>query len=145
MITTFMLQFNKSCNRRPKVHLCGKLVQPTAPLDKDFKTDANGTHAFIGDFLCAVETGKLFVNVHLHCNVSNLKMMSKISTFQPLEKFLRTPMATLTLSASFDVWTNKAKLKLAMYEIETFTQMFKMEQIYRLFCSFALLILECSV
>jgi len=34
----------------------------------------------------------------------------------PLEKFMRTPMTTLTLSASFHVWANQAKL--TMYEIE---------------------------
>ena len=58
-----------------------------------------------------------FVNVHLHCNVSNLKMISKMSMLPPpLEKFLRTPTATLNLSASFYVWANQAKL--AVYEIE---------------------------
>jgi len=35
---------------------------------------------------------KAFVDVHLHCIVSNLKRISKISTLPPLEKFLRTPM-----------------------------------------------------
>jgi len=34
---------------------------------------------------------KRFVNVHLHCIVSNLQGISKISTLL-LEKFLRTPM-----------------------------------------------------
>jgi len=34
----------------------------------------------------------------------------------PLEKFLRTPVATLTLSAKFHIWSNQAKL--TMYEIE---------------------------
>jgi len=42
-------------------------------------------------FLCDVERVKHFVNVHLHCMVSNLKMISKILTL-PLEKFLPTPM-----------------------------------------------------
>jgi len=36
--------------------------------------------AFIGHFLCGVETVKRFVNVHLHCNVSNLKKLSKTLT-----------------------------------------------------------------
>jgi len=36
--------------------------------------------------------------------------------FVPLEKFLWTPMATVTLSARFHVWANQAKL--TMYEIE---------------------------
>jgi len=39
------------------------------------------------------ERVKHFVNVHLHCIVSNLKRISKISTLpSPFEKFLRTPM-----------------------------------------------------
>jgi len=56
-----------------------------APLEKDFKIDANGARAFTGNFLRGVETAKRFVNVHLHCNVSNLKMISKMSTL-PLRK-----------------------------------------------------------
>ena len=39
-----------------------------------------------------VERIKRFVNVHLHCIVSNLQRISKISTLPPLEKFLRTPI-----------------------------------------------------
>jgi len=34
-------------------------------------------------FLCGVERVKRFVNVHLHCIVSNLKMISKMSTLPP--------------------------------------------------------------
>jgi len=34
----------------------------------------------------------------------------------PLEKFLRTSIATFTLSTSFDVWVSQAKL--TMYDIE---------------------------
>jgi len=70
----------------------------------------------MGNFLCVVEAAKCFVNVSLHCNVRNLKKIRKISTFPPLEKFLRTSMAALTLSASFHVWANQAEL--TMYEIE---------------------------
>jgi len=65
---------------------------------------------FMGHFLCDVETVKRFVNDNLHCNVSNLKKICKLSTLPPLEKFLRTPMAIFTLSASFDVWASQAKL-----------------------------------
>jgi len=70
----------------------------------------------MGNFLCGVEVVKRFVNVNLHCNVSNLKKIRKISTFPLLEKFLRTSIATLTFSASFHVWANQAEL--TMYEIE---------------------------
>jgi len=63
----------------------------------------------MGHFLRGVETVKRFVNIHLHCNVSNLKQISKMSTFHPLEKFLLKPMATFTLSTSFDVWASQAK------------------------------------
>jgi len=45
-----------------------------------------------------VERVKRFVNVHLHCTVSNLKRISNISTLPtPLEKFLRTPTDALIL------------------------------------------------
>jgi len=70
----------------------------------------------MGYFLCGVETAKRFVNIRLHCNVSNLKKISKMSTFHPLEKFLRTPMVTFILSTSFDIWANQTKL--TMYDIE---------------------------
>jgi len=87
-----------------------------APLEKYFKLDANGAHAFVGHILSGVKTVKCFVNVQLHCNVSNLKKISKNDDVAPtLEKFLQTPMAAFTLSASFDVWSSQAKL--AMYEI----------------------------
>jgi len=39
-----------------------------------------------------VERVKRFVNVHLHCIISNLKRISKISTLPHQEKFLQTPM-----------------------------------------------------
>jgi len=48
--------------------------------------------------LCSTSTdqwdrkGESFVNVHLHCIVSNLKKIIKISILPLLEKFLRTPM-----------------------------------------------------
>jgi len=53
-----------------------------------------------------VERVMRFVNVHLHCIVSNLKSISKFSTLPPsLEKFLRTPMrfASTTNSCTFAV------------------------------------------
>ena len=40
---------------------------------------------------------KHFVNVHLHCIVSNLKRISRISMLPSLEKFLRTPMHKVIL------------------------------------------------
>ena len=76
----------------------------TAALEKDFQIDANGARAFMRHFLCGVETVKRFVNVHLHCNVSNLKIISNMMTLPlPLEKFLWTPMAIFTLTASSEV------------------------------------------
>jgi len=39
-----------------------------------------------------VERVKRFVNFHLHCIVSSLKRISKISTLCPLEKFKGTPI-----------------------------------------------------
>ena len=61
----------------------------TAPLEKDFKIDANGACAYMGHFLCGVKTAKRFVNVHLHCNISYLKKINKLSTLHlPLEEFV---------------------------------------------------------
>jgi len=37
---------------------------------------------------------KRFVNVYLHCIVSDVKWIRKMATLPPLEKFLRTHMAT---------------------------------------------------
>ena len=54
----------------------------------------------MGHFHCGVERVNSFVNVHLHCNVSNLKKISKMSTLRPQEKFLRTPMVS-TISFYF--------------------------------------------
>jgi len=80
----------------------------TQLLEKDFKIEANGARTFMGHFLCGVETVKRFVNVHLQCNVSNLKNISNMMTLPPpLEKFLLTPMATFTLSASFEAWASQ--------------------------------------
>jgi len=43
--------------------------------------------------------------------MSNLKKISKMSTLTPfLEKFLRTPRVTFTISTSFDVQASQAKL-----------------------------------
>jgi len=45
-----------------------------------------------------VEGVKRFMNVHLHCIVTNLRRIRKISTLPtPLEKFQRTPMDALLL------------------------------------------------
>jgi len=63
----------------------------TAPLENDFKIDANGARAFKGNFRCGVGTGKRFVNVHLHCSVSNLKMISKMSTLPPWKNVCGRP------------------------------------------------------
>jgi len=71
---------------------------------------------FVGNFLCGVETVKRFVNVRLHCNVSNLKKISKMSTLSRLENILQTPVTTFTFSASFHVWANQANL--TVWEIE---------------------------
>jgi len=45
-----------------------------------------------------VEMAKRFMNVHLHCIVSNLKSISKNSTLSTsLEKFMQTPTDALIL------------------------------------------------
>jgi len=45
----------------------------------------------IGLFVCAVERAKRFVNVHLHCIVSNLKRSGKMSTLPRCDPRMRTP------------------------------------------------------
>jgi len=87
-----------------------------APLEKDSKIDANGARAFMGHCLCGVETVKRYVNIRLHCSVSNLKKISKMTMLHPLQKFLRMAMDTFTLSASFEVWASQ--IKLIINEIE---------------------------
>jgi len=63
-----------------------------------------------------VETVKRFVNINLHCKDSNLKKISKMSTLPPSGKISAAPMATFTLSTSFDVWATQVKQ--TRYEIE---------------------------
>ena len=57
MITTFMCQFRKSCNGWQKVSFTFVANSYTAPLEKDFKIDANGARAFRGHFLCGIDQG----------------------------------------------------------------------------------------
>jgi len=67
--------------------------------------------------LCGVETVKRFVNVHLHCNVSNLKnIRSMMALSPPLEKFLRT-----WLFSPFQhvLRYRQARLQLTMCELKT--------------------------
>ena len=59
----------------------------TDPPEKDFKIDANGARAFTGHFPFGVETVRRFVNVRLHCKISNLK---NVGVAPPPEKFLLT-------------------------------------------------------
>jgi len=47
-----------------------------------------GCYCNIRHSLCGIEQVKRFVNVHLHCIVSNLKRISTVLTFLPLEKIL---------------------------------------------------------
>jgi len=54
----------------------------------------------MGHYLLGVERVKRFVNLRLHCIVSNLKTMSKMSMFAPLEKFLRMPMVIASAISS---------------------------------------------
>jgi len=69
----------------------------------------------MGLFLCGVETVKSFVNIRLHCDVSNLKKISKMLTFHPWQISADAHGYFHPLT-SFDVWASQAKL--TMYEIE---------------------------
>jgi len=68
-------------------------------------------------FLC-VETVKRFVNVHLHCNVSNLENISNMMTFPPpLEKFLqKRPWLFLRFQQALRY--RQVRLQLTMHELE---------------------------
>jgi len=82
------------------------------------KIDANGARAFMWHFLCGVETVKRFVDVHLHCNDSNLKNISYMMTLPPsLEKFLRTPMAIFTIQQALRY--GQDRLQLTICELKT--------------------------
>jgi len=60
-----------------------------------------GCYRNMGHFLCGVKRIKRFVNVHLHYIVSNLKRISKMSTFPPsLEIFLQKPMPVQSVTVS---------------------------------------------
>jgi len=47
------------------------------------------------------ETPPMKILCGRHCIDSNLKRISKVSTLQPLENFLRTPMAAVTEKFTF--------------------------------------------
>jgi len=42
-------------------------------------------------FLSEVKAVKRFVNIYMHCNISNLKRISKMSTFPPWKTFCGRP------------------------------------------------------
>ena len=48
-----------------------------------------GCYRKVEHLLCGLERVLRFVNVHLHCIVSNLKMISKMPTLPPWKKFCR--------------------------------------------------------
>jgi len=99
-----------------RLHLCHKGMADsyTAPLE-DFKKDANGARAPTGHFRCGAERAKRFVNVNLHCNISTLKTISKMSTLPPFWKIyadahgcFRSPFQQALM------YGNQAKAKLIM-------------------------------
>jgi len=51
-----------------------------------------------GVFLCCVETVKRFENVYLHCNISNLMRISKMSTLVPPGKISADAHALVALA-----------------------------------------------
>jgi len=78
LICVNMRQFSKIATDDRKYTFAANSY--TAALEKAFKIDANGARAFMGHFLCGVETIKRFVKIRLHCNVSKMKKISKMST-----------------------------------------------------------------
>ena len=76
-----MRQFSKICNGRQKVHHCGKFVYSSTWERFQVRKNihVNGARAFMGHFLCSVETIGLqrFVNIRLHWYVRYLKKISK--------------------------------------------------------------------
>jgi len=56
---------------------------------------------YLGHYLCGVEMVMCFVNVYLHCIVSNFKMISKISTLpHPCKNFCWYPCSLICVETS---------------------------------------------
>ena len=75
----------------------GGKFAPLPPAFTPLAIAANKEHfcdccLIVGHFLCGVEMIKHFGNVHLHCIVSSLKTVRRISRLTFLEKFLWTPI-----------------------------------------------------
>jgi len=71
-------QFCKICNKWQKVHPYGEFVYSSTW--KRFQNSCEWSACFHGAVSLWCRNSKAFVNLHLHCNVSNLKKLSKMST-----------------------------------------------------------------
>jgi len=83
---------------------------------RDVRGSLNSTGSGLntGTSVCAAESVKLFVNGALHCIVTNLKRISKMSTFSRSEKF---PM----VRKYFDIYVGMLELKTTTHAFETFS------------------------
>jgi len=80
----------------------------TAPLEKDFKIDANGARASMGHFLWCGNS-KAFCEHLFALQRQQPKKQKQNVHVVPSWKNYSTSMATFTLSTSFDVWASQAK------------------------------------
>jgi len=54
-----------------------------------------------------LERVKHFLNVHVHCTISNLKRISKMSRLSPLKKFLQLPMILTDVECQKLYWSKR--------------------------------------
>ena len=114
-------------------------------------------HVLPWDIFFGVETVKRFVNIYLHCNVSNLKNKSQMSTLFPPGKIIRRPWLLSPFQQALTY--GQVRLSEPCSKLKTkqnvlwrhnrswivyffFHNCLKMDQICTLFCSFTLFILD---
>jgi len=83
---------------------CDKFIGLYSSTEKDFRIDANKVRAFMWYLLSGVETIIRFVNICLHCNVGNLKKISKMLTFKSHGKISADTHDYFHPFKSLDVW-----------------------------------------
>ena len=106
-ITRFMHQFSKRCNGLQKVHFCGKLVYSFTW--KRFQNRCEWSACFHGAFSLWCRNSKAFCERPFPLQRQQPKNISNMMTLPtPLEKFMLSPMAVFTLSASFEASASQA-------------------------------------
>jgi len=120
MITTFMRQFSKSCNRWLEVPILWQTRIAYSSTWKRFQNRCEWSACFHGEFSLWCRNRTPFCKRPFALQRQQLENNKQNVDVVPLEKFLQTPVATSTLSASFHVWANQAKP--TMCEIENWSK-----------------------